>query len=237
VAVDGCRIEGALPGRRGRLLFAYLVLNRGRRLLRDELLMAGWGEDAPAEARSALNVLLSKLRHGLGANRLQGRTEIELLLPQDTFIDVEAALEGAHRAESCIAEGHWASAWGPAAIAYHIATRPFIAGHQAPWIDEWRRRLEEVRLRGLECLAAASLGLSGPALAQAEERARFLTTLAPYRETGHIILMEALERRGNIAEALRVYERLRVLLREELGIAPSPALQAVQRRLLGGPDS
>jgi SARP family transcriptional regulator, regulator of embCAB operon len=213
------------------------VLNRGRRLLRDELLMAGWGEDAPAEARSALNVLLSKLRHGLGANRLQGRTEIELLLPQDTFIDVEAALEGAHRAESCIAEGHWASAWGPAAIAYHIATRPFLAGHQAPWIDEWRRRLEEVRLRGLECLAAASLGLSGPALAQAEERARFLTTLAPYRETGHIILMEALERRGNIAEALRVYERLRVLLREELGIAPSPALQAVQRRLLGGPDS
>ena len=211
VAVDGCRIEGALPGRRGRLLFAYLVLNRGRRLLRDELLMAGWGEDAPAEARSALNVLLSKLRHGLGANRLQGRTEIELLLPQDTFIDVEAALEGAHRAESCIAEGHWASAWGPAAIAYHIATRPFLAGHQAPWIDEWRRRLEEVRLRGLECLAAASLGLSGPALAQAEERARFLTTLAPYRETGHIILMEALERRGNIAEALRVYERLRVV--------------------------
>jgi len=237
VAVDGCRIEGALPGRRGRLLFAYLVLNRGRRLLRDELLMAGWGEDAPAEARSALNVLLSKLRHGLGATRLQGRTEIELLLPQDTFIDVEAALEGAHRAESCIAEGHWASAWGPAAIAYHIATRPFLAGHQAPWIDEWRRRLEEVRLRGLECLAAASLGLSGPALAQAEERAKFLTTLAPYRETGHIILMEALERRGNIAEALRVYERLRVLLREELGIAPSPALQAVQRRLLGGPDS
>ncbi len=191
------RIEGALPGRRGRLLFAYLVLNRGRPLLRDELLMAGWGQDAPAEARSALNVLLSKLRHGLGADRLKGRTEIELLLPQETFIDVEAALEGAHRAESCVAEGRWASAWGPAGIAYHVATRPFLAGHQAPWIDDWRRRLEEVRLRGLECLAAASLGLSGPALAQAEERARILTTLAPYRETGHVILIEALERRGN----------------------------------------
>ena len=33
-------------------------------------------------------------------------------------------------------------------------------------------------------------------------------------------------------EALRAYERLRVLLREELGIAPSPTLQAVHRRLL-----
>ena len=234
VDIDGSRIEGTLPGRRGRILFAYLVLNRGRPLARDELLMAGWGADAPAEARSALNVLLSKLRHSLGADHLQGRTQIELLLPQATFVDVEAALEGAHRAESAIAEGRWVQAWGPAGIAYHVATRPFLSGLEGPWIDQWRRRLEEVRLRGLECFAAASLGLGGPALAQAEERARTLTELAPYRETGHHILIEALERRGNIAEALRAYERLRVLLREELGIAPSPTLQAVHQRLLQG---
>jgi DNA-binding SARP family transcriptional activator len=234
VDIDGSRIEGTLPGRRGRVLFAYLVLNRGRPSPRDELLMAGWGADAPAEARSALNVLLSKLRHSLGADHLQGRAQIELLLPQATFVDVEAAQEGAHRAESAIAEGRWVQAWGPAGIAYHVATRPFLTGLEAPWIDQWRRRLEEVRLRGLECFAAASLGLGGPALAQAEERARTLTELAPYRETGHHILIEALERRGNIAEALRAYERLRVLLREELGIAPSPTLQAVHQRLLQG---
>lgn len=232
VDIDGSRIEDTLPGRRGRALFAYLVLNRGRQLPRDELVMAGWGEDAPPEARNALTVLLSKLRHGLGADRLRGRAEIELQLPQATFVDVEAALEGAHRAESCIAEGRWVEAWGPAGIAYHVATRPFLTGLEAPWIDEWRRRLEEVRLRGLECFAAAGLGLGGPALAQAEERARMLTALAPYRETGHRLLVEALERRGNVAEALRAYERLRVLLRDELGIAPSPTLQAIHRRLL-----
>jgi DNA-binding SARP family transcriptional activator len=230
--LDGTRLEDALPGRRGGMLFAYLVLNRGRPVPRDELLLAGWGEEAPAEAGNALSVLLSKLRHGLGANHLQGRTEIELLLPQATFVDVEAAQEGAHRAESAIAEGRWAEAWGPAGIAYHIATRPFLTGLEARWIDQWRRRMEEVRLRGLECFAAASLGLGGPALAQAEERARMLTQLAPYRETAHRLLMEALERRGNVAEALRAYERLRILLREELGIAPSPALQAFHRRLL-----
>jgi DNA-binding SARP family transcriptional activator len=232
VDIDGSRIEDTLPGRRGRVLFAYLVLNRGQALPRDELLMAGWGQEAPAEAGNALSVLLSKLRHNLGAGHLRGRTAIELLLPQATFIDVEAALEGAHRAESAIAEGQWAQAWGPAGIAYHIATRPFLTGLEAPWIDQWRRRLEEVRLRGLECFAAAGLGLGGPALAQAEERARLLTELAPYRETGHNILIEALAGRGNVAEALRAYERLRVLLREELGIAPSPSLQAVHRRLL-----
>ena len=236
VDIDGSRIEDTLPGRRGRVLFAYLVLNRGQALPRDELLMAGWGQDAPAEAGNALSVLLSKLRHNLGAGHLRGRTAIELLLPQATFIDVEAALEGAHRAESAIAEGQWAQAWGPAGIAYHIATRPFLTGLEAPWIDQWRRRLEEVRLRGLECFAAAGLGLGGPALAQAEERARLLTELAPYRETGHNILIEALAGRGNVAEALRAYERLRVLLREELGVAPSPDLQAVHRRLLRADD-
>jgi DNA-binding SARP family transcriptional activator len=230
--LDGSRIEDVLPGRLGRVLFAYLVLNRARPVPRDTLLMAGWGEDAPAETRNALNVLLSKLRNGLGAEHFRGRTEIELLLPLTTFVDVEAALEGAHRAESAIAEGRWAQAWGPAGIAYHVGTRPFLAGLEAPWIDEWRRRLEEVRLRGLECFAAASLGLGGPALAQAEERARMLTELAPYRETGHRLLMEALAGRGNVAEALRAYERLRVLLREELGITPSPDVQGVHRRLL-----
>jgi SARP family transcriptional regulator, regulator of embCAB operon len=232
VVIDGSRVEDRLPGRRGRLLFAYLVLNRGRPLPREELLMAGWDADATAEAGNALSVLLSKLRHGLDADRLRGRAAVELRLPSATFVDVEAALEGAHRAESRIAEGRWAQAWGPAGIAYHVATRPFLTGLEAPWIDRWRRRLEEVRLRGLECFAAAGLGLGGPALAQAEERARTLTELAPYRESGHRILMEALAGRGNVAEALRAYERLRVLLREELGVAPSPAVQAVHRRLL-----
>ena len=87
VDIDGSRIEDTLPGRRGRVLFAYLVLNRGRPLPRDELLVAGWGEDTPAAARNALSVLLSKLRHGLGANRLRGRTEIELLMPRATFVE------------------------------------------------------------------------------------------------------------------------------------------------------
>lgn len=230
--IDGSRREDVLPGRRGRILFAYLVLHRDRPIPREELLLAGWGEEAPADAANAFSVLLSKLRSALGADHFQGRAAVELLMPHATFVDVEAAQEGAHRAETCIAEGRWAQAWGPAGIAYHVASRPFLTGLEGAWIDQWRRRLEEVRLRGLECFVAAGLGLGGPAVAQAAERAAMLTELAPYRETGHRLLMEALERRGNVAEALRAYERLRVLLREELGVAPSPAIQAVHQRLL-----
>ena len=73
---------------------------------------------------------------------------------------------------------------------------------------------------------------SAAALSQAEDCARQLIELAPYRETGHRILMEALEQRGNVAEALLAYDRLRVLLRDELGVA-SPTVQSVHRRLLG----
>jgi DNA-binding SARP family transcriptional activator len=51
------------------------------------------------------------------------------------------------------------------------------------------------------------------------------------------LLMEVLAVRGNIAEALRAYEELRFLLREELGATPSPQIQAVHLRLLKAADA
>lgn len=45
-------------------------------------------------------------------------------------------------------------------------------------------------------------------------------------------LAEVLEAAGNVAEALRVYDNVRCRLRDELGTAPSPALQALHLRLL-----
>jgi SARP family transcriptional regulator, regulator of embCAB operon len=233
VRLDGQRVEDSLPGALGLLLFAYLVLNRLRRIERDELLVAVYGEEAGVGHHARLTVLLSKLRRVIGPELLTGRAQIELTLPADAFVDLEAALEALHRAESHVANGEWAEAWGPSGIAYHVASRPLVQGHDRPWLDDWRRRLDDVRVRGLECFAAARLGLGGPTLPQAADCARQLIELAPFRETGYRILMEALERSGNAAEALRVYDRLRVMLRDELGIAPSPAVQIVYRRLLG----
>jgi DNA-binding SARP family transcriptional activator len=234
VRLEGQRIEDSLPGPLGQLLFAYLVLNRLRRIDRDELLSAAYGEEAPADHHARFSVLLSKLRRVVGAKRLTGRAQIELVLPTDVFVDVEAALEALHRAESHVAKGEWAEAWGPSGLAYDIASRPLLRGDDRPWLEDWRRRLDDARLSGLECLATASLGIGGPELPQAAKCARQLIELAPFRETGHRILMEALERSGNVAEALRVYDRLRITLREELGIAPSPVVQDVHRRLVGG---
>jgi DNA-binding SARP family transcriptional activator len=233
VRLEGRRVDDALPGALGQLLFTYLVLNRLRRIDRDELLIAVYGEEAAPGHQPRLSVLLSKLRRIIGTELLTGRNELELALPPEAFIDVEVALDALHRTESHVAKGEWASAWGPASLAYGVANRTLLRGHDRPWLDDWRRRLDGMRLSGLECLAAASLGLGGPELPQAANCARRLIELAPFRESGYRILMEALERSGNVAEALRIYDGLRVTLRDELGVPPSPVVQDVYRRLLG----
>jgi DNA-binding SARP family transcriptional activator len=237
VRLEGRRVDDALPGALGQLLFAYLMLNRLRRIDRDELLLAVYGEEATRDHQARLTVLLSKVRRVTGPGLVVGRAQLEVALPEDAFIDVEAALEALHRAESYVAKGEWAAAWGPAGLSYDVANRPLLRGHDRPWLDEWRRRLDDIRLSGLECVAAASLGLGGPELPQAATCARRLVELAPFRETGYRILMESLERSGNGAEALRVYDRLRVTLRDELGVPPSAAVQDVYRRLLGDDTS
>lgn len=233
VEFDGERVEGRLPGRQGRLLFAYLVLARDRPVSRPELVEALWPGVLPSEPEDALAALLSKLRALVGGERLQGRAEVQLVLPADTRVDVERAAVAVHEAESACALGDWGRAWGASLAAQLVARRPLLGGLEAPWIDERQRTLEDVLLRSLECYAAACLGLGGTELAGGERAARELVGLAPLRESASALLMEALERRGNAAEALLVYESLRRRLRDELGIAPSAPLQDAHRRLLG----
>jgi DNA-binding SARP family transcriptional activator len=232
VRVEGRRLETGLPGRQGRLLFVYLAANRLRPAGRSELADALWPEGGPTAAEAALSALLSKLRGVLGSEALEGKGEVRLVLPPNAWIDLEAAAEGLHRAESAIALSDWTGAWGPSRIALHISTRPFLPGSEAPWIDERRRHLEDLRLRALECVAASGLGIGGPEIAATERSARRLVEAAPFRESGYRYLMEALAARGNIAEALRVYDRLRCLLRDELGIAPGESTQELYKRLL-----
>lgn len=228
--VAGRRVESELPGRQGRLLFVYLVLNRLRTASRDELAVAIWPESAPANVDSALSALLSKLRRLV---ELEGRSAIRAVLPDGAWVDLEAAREGLHRAESAVARGAWHDAWGPARVAQHVSARGFLPGESAPWAVEARRELEGVHLRALELAAAACLHIGGSELDTAERAARQLVARAPFRESGHRLLMEVLDARANRAEALRVYEELRRLLRDELGTAPSPATQQLHRELLG----
>jgi SARP family transcriptional regulator, regulator of embCAB operon len=233
--IDGRRIEAQLPSRQGRLLFAYLALNRDRTLTRDELVDALWPYATPAAAPSALTVLVSKLRAVLTTDMLSGRTELRLNLPADASIDVEDALEAVHEAQSAIAQGAWTRAWGPALRAQFIARRRLLPEHDTPWLDQWRQRLDDVHDRALEAYAASCLGIGGTELPGAERAARNLLERSPLRETGYALLMDALAAQGNVAEAMRVYDRARTTLDQELGITPGRAIQEAHARLLGVP--
>ena len=233
VELNGRRVSSAFPGRQSRVLVAYLALSRPHPVPRETLIGALWGDAPPAAAAGALSVLVSKVRAGAGAELITGRSQLGIALPEPTLLDVEVALSSVHVAESAVAAGNWRRAWSAALGAVFVARRPFLPEATEPWAESWRRRLAEAHLRALECYATACLELGGPELPGAERAARELLELAPFRETGHLLLMRTLQARGNPAEAIAVFERLRVLLREELGVNPDRAVQDAYLRLLG----
>jgi len=232
VQLGGRRVEGLLPGRKGRVLFAYLIVNRTRDSTADQLIEALWPAEAPPGAEATLRALVSKVRRAVGSEALGRGGRYRLDLPAGCRVDLEAAADAVHRAESAVQAGQWRRAWGPAQVALFTARRGFLPDEEAPWIQEQRRSLNEVELRALECYAAASLGVGGVELPAAERTARRLVELEPFRESGYRILMRALSEGGNVAAALRTYDRLSGLLRDELGVSPSPPTQELHAELL-----
>src|SRR3954453_20062795 len=244
VDVSGRRLDAGLPGRQGRLLFAYLVLNRTRGCPRDELIDVLWPEGPPAAADSALSALLSKLRRALGEGVLTGRGELRLHL-ETARVDIEASAAAILEAEAAMESGDHTLAAERAREALSTDLPTFLPDAEGGWAAEQRRELETIRLRALETLAgagprqgggeaAAGRRQGGRELGAAEQAARAAIAAAPFRESAHRLLMEVHEAAGNPAEALRAFEELRSLLREELGTTPGPAAMEVFERVLRG---
>jgi len=233
VEIDGARTESLIPGRQGRLLFALLVLNRHRLMPRSEVVDSLWPDEAAKTADASLSVLLSRLRRAIDPIRIEGRGTVRLIVGSDPIVDLEIAEDAIHRAESAVSHRDWARAWAASQSAMFTARRGFLPGEDAPWIDDVRRRLEELHLRALEAYGEAGLGLGGAEVNAAREAGRSLVRLAPLRESGHRLLMRAFTAEGNPAEALRAYERLRTALRDEMGVSPSLATQRLFEEILG----
>jgi DNA-binding SARP family transcriptional activator/ABC-type branched-subunit amino acid transport system substrate-binding protein len=238
IEADGAVVEEQrFPGRQGRLVFAYLLAAQGRPVPRDELAEALWGDKPPATWEKALSLLVSKLRallHECGVSGSDALTSAfgcyQLALPTGTWIDLVAADEAASAAERSLASGEIEQARTDAAIAEALARRTFLPGEDGRWVEDTRADLRETLVRALECLAEAQRLAGDPraAVRAAEE----LVELEPYRERGYRLLMKAQSAAGNHAEALRVYERCRRLLDEELGTYPSPETEGIYRELL-----
>jgi SARP family transcriptional regulator, regulator of embCAB operon len=243
VAAESDRVvidERRFPGRQGRLLFAYLVVGQGRAIPRDELADVLWEGSPPVTWEKALGVLASKLRGLLGENRVHEPIALtaafgcyRLDLPEGSWVDVVAAEQAADEAEAALARADVEGARGPAALAESLVRGSFLPGDDGTWVEEKRRELAGVRARVLNVLAEACLraGESQESVRWAEQA----IDAEPFRESGYRLLMAAHIAAGNRAEALRVYERCRRLLAEELGAFPSPETEGQYRDLLETP--
>ena len=222
------RAVTSLPGRQGRALFAYLALHRDRPVAREELIVALWPENAPADPGAAFASVLARVRQAVGREAISGRSELQLQLA-DAEIDTEVAIHTTSEAEQRLRHGDHAGAWAAAEKARRIVARPLLPGLEAPWLDTAREDLSELEARALEAMSRA--GLADPALDGAGA-ARALVERHPYRESGYTLLMELQAQRGDVAEALNTYHRLRTFLVHELGTGPSAAARALHERLL-----
>ena len=228
--------ERRLMGRQGRLAFAYLVSEHLRPVSRDELAEELWLDAVPPSWERSLSALISKLRALLASAGIPDVAltssfgHYQLLLPADVWIDVEAASEAIDRAESALRRDKAPEAWGWAHVAYQISRRPFLMGEEGPWVTLKRSELRDVLVRAHECLSEP--GIWGTEPAYAVKHANEAVTIEPFRETSYQLLMRAHAAVGNRAEALRIYERCRSLLSEELGVPPSSQTEAVYLEIL-----
>jgi DNA-binding SARP family transcriptional activator len=97
------------------------------------------------------------------------------------------------------------------------------------WYDDWvlmeRERLRQRILHALEELSR-KLACAGR-FPEAVEAAVLAIGAEPLRESAQRALIEAHVAEGNLSEARRILQEYRDLLRRELGVNPSYALQAV----------
>jgi class 3 adenylate cyclase/DNA-binding SARP family transcriptional activator len=229
---DGERLDERLPSRQARALFALLLLERERGLTREAIADCLWPDEAPPSRDSSLRALLSGVRRVFGPDSIVGRDNVRLALPAGTTVDVEEAQAALAAARASLERGDHEGAARTAQRAALLTSQELLAGLSGPWIDDRREEQRELSLHALEIEARAALA-SGRAGA-AERAARGLVDASPYRESAHGLLMEALAAGGNVAEATLAYDRLRTLLRDELGTTPAPALVALHDRLLAG---
>ena len=233
IELAGRDVTPELPGRQGRTLFAYLAVAT-RPVSRDELIDALWPSDPPAHPEAAFGSVLAKVRKALPDGLIPGRESLALHTPHAALDVLEVRRSVAH-SERALEDGDARTALEAGQAGLDVLSRPLLPALSGDWLDAARDEFTVIQLRGLEIVARAGTSLGdASALAAAERAAEELVECQPFREDCYALLMDAQARRGNSAEALRTFERLRVLLREELGASPSPEVVAIHERVLRG---
>ena len=217
--------------KKAQALLAYLAMQRGRPVSREQLAALLWGNSATEQARQSLRQCLTALRNALGAEAcepLVADTAWVLLTPSDSWAIDAAAFEAACQSKT-VADLERASVLfrDELLAGLHIAVEPFN-----DWLTLERQRLTSLHLDLLQRLAQAraEAGDSEGAIAAARQ----LNALDALREDGHRLLMRLLAASGHRSAALKQYDRCIQILRDELGIAPDSDTKQLAEAIRAG---
>lgn len=214
VAEDGTGRRVELP-KKAQALLAFLLLNRGRDVGRDEAAALLWSNTASEQARQSLRQCLSSIRRAMPgfAGLLVSRGDALVLPPTDSLeSDVDEL--GQFEAFDSLPDLERAD---------RLFRGEFVAGLSMrepfdDWATKERTRLADVQIRLLTRLAAQQRRVRH--YAAAVETARRLTDLDPFREESSRLLMQLLAESGQRGLALVEHARVERMLREELQMSP-----------------
>ena len=175
--------------KKAQALLAYLALQKGRAIPREQLATLLWGNSATEQARQSLRQCLAALRNVLGAEASEwivADTASVLLAPSELLAIDVTAFEAACQSKT-VADMERASA---------LYRDELLTGLQIPvepfndWLTLERQRLLSLRLDLLQRLAVAKAEARD--MEGAIGAARHVTALDPLREEGHRLLMRLL---------------------------------------------
>lgn len=217
------------------MLLAYLAFHLGRSRSRDQVVELLWPDDSPEAARKSLSTALWSLKQDLST---LGDPEAGLAVDRNTLrlvsgpftcdlTEFEAALRLASR------ERDPAAREPLLARAVELYRGEFLLGHSEEWIFPEQTRLAVAYQEALQELADHYEQRGD--LAAAREMAARLLREDPLDEGACHRLMRLYIVSGHRAATLAQYRLFERQLREELGVAPSAALQALAQELVRTP--
>jgi DNA-binding SARP family transcriptional activator len=220
---------------KARAILASLLLRRGSRASRAQLVDDLWGTDRPTSAEALIRTYVYRLRKGIGA---QSSARIHTT-SEGYELEFAAALLDLSVFERLAAEARVAREAGDPGAAATLFQRCLatwsgtaLAGVPGPFAAAHRTRLDGLRLSVLEERLAAVVAAGHYADAASELAA--LIAEQPLRERLRELHMIALNGAGRRADALAAFEDANRKLRDELGVSPTHALRETHRRILTG---
>jgi DNA-binding SARP family transcriptional activator/class 3 adenylate cyclase len=219
-------------------LLAYLACSLKRIHSRDELAARFWPDADPEVGRTNLRTALSSLRRQLeppgtpaGAVLVADRVSV-CLNPEAVTIDAALFEEALQSAEVLPTDFRRIDALTRAVEQYGGELLP---GCYEEWVLTERERLAQAHLGALRQLTRL-LENTGD-LPRALDVARRAVAADPFDEESHQDLMRLLAANGLPAAAVRQFQGLERLLREELAERPSTATRALVERIQREPAS